>query len=321
MILITGLRQHPATEVDYVIDELNQRSVPFFRFNLDTYPIHTDLIMHIGGGDSATGELTQPGKRVSIEAISAAWLFSPVPVEPDQRLAPESQEIAVREARATLDGLWQVAGFKWVNPPLVAIRATNRVWQMHLARGLGFCIPDTLVTNDATEAQDFTHSYNQNGVIVKDLATPYVVTSTTVYTSYTRRVSNLTPDQLTAVTLAPCLFQECIPKRHEVRAYVIGTRVLAAGIAPLDKGVGEDYRRQRYQVRVWPYSLPCHAEERCLALTKELGLKYAGIDLIVTPKGDIVFLEAGPYSSWVWAEELGGLPLTTTFTDLLEQLS
>ena len=69
------------------------------------------------------------------------------------------------------------------------------------------------------------------------------------------------------------------------------------------------------------YSWAVEEVERCLALAQELGLQYAGIDLIVTPEGDIVFLELGPYSSWVWAEELGSLPLTKTFVNLLEQLS
>jgi hypothetical protein len=319
MPLLTGLQKHPATEVDYVIDELNRRGIPFFRFNLDAYPTHMDLVMCIGDDESVTGQLAQRNKYVSLESISAAWFYSPMPIEPDQGLAPGSHEVAVREAVAALDGLWQASGFRWVNPPLIASRAANRVWQMHRAQELGFRILDTLTTNDVREARYFIQSYQD--VIIKDLATPYVVTDSHVYTSYTRRISNLTPDQLEAVALAPCLFQECISKRHEVRAYVIGDHVLATGIAPQSDDVGEDYRRRRYQVQVWPYPLPSDDAERCLTLAKELGLQYAGIDLIVTPADEIVFLELGPYSSWVWVEELGGLPLTPTFTDLLEQLS
>jgi hypothetical protein len=320
MLLLTGLRQHPASEVDYVIDELNRRGIPFFRFNLDDYPTHTDLSMCLGSSSTVIGQVAQRSKCVSLEAITAAWFYSPVPVEPDSQMAPESRGMAVREAVAALNGLWQAAGVRWVNPPLNAGRAANRVWQMHLTRVLGFHIPDTLITNDVGAAKNFLQSYQD--VIIKDLATPYLVTDSHVFTSFTRHIRNITPDQLEAVALAPCLFQECIPKKHEVRAYVIGDQVLAAGIAPLDEqDVGEDYRRRRYQVRVWPYVLPSKDARRCLALTKDLGLQYAGIDLIVTPQGDVVFLELGPYSSWVWAEELGGLPLTKALTDLLEQLA
>jgi hypothetical protein len=319
MILVTGLRQHPVAEADYVIDELNRRGLHFFRFNLDEYPVATDLAMYIGCSAADIGQFAQRGKSVPLEAISAAWFYSPVPVDLDNQLAEESQEISRKEAAAALDGLWQASGWGWVNPPLVASRAANRLLQMHKAKELGFNIPASLISNDPKEAQDFMQSTPD--VILKDLDTPYTVVRSQVYTSFTKRIAELTSDQLEAVALGPCLFQERIPKAHEIRVYVVGDTVIAVGIAPLSDDVGEDYRRQRYQIEVWPYSLPSKVKERCLALVSALGLQYAGIDLLLTPQGEIVFLELGPYSSWVWAEELGGLPLTKTFTDLLEQLA
>jgi hypothetical protein len=60
-----------------------------------------------------------------------------------------------------------------------------------------------------------------------------------------------------------------------------------------------------------------------LQLVHGIGLAYAGIDLIVTPEQEVVFLELGPYSSWVWVEEQanGRLLLTATLTDFLVQRS
>ncbi len=222
---------------------------------------------------------------------------------------------------AALAGLWHKRNCSWVNPPHGASRAANRLWQLRLAQSVGLRIPDTVVTNDPDEAQRFIAEHRA-GVILKDLDTPFAVIRSRPLVSFTRTINALDHDRLQAVALAPCLFQERIPKHHEVRAYVIGDRILAAGVASAeDDRTLEDYRRRRYQVKIWPYTLSSDVVERCQELVAATGLKYAGIDLIVTPDGDTVFLELGPYSSWVWVQEQGGIPLTSAFTDLLTTLT
>ena len=41
------------------------------------------------------GQVTQRGKSVPLDSVRAAWFYSPVPVELDERLAPESREMAL----------------------------------------------------------------------------------------------------------------------------------------------------------------------------------------------------------------------------------
>jgi glutathione synthase/RimK-type ligase-like ATP-grasp enzyme len=45
-------------------------------------------------------------------------------------------------------------------------------------------------------------------------------------------------------------------------------------------------------------------------LVQKLGLRYAAIDLIETPKGDFVFLEANPNGQYSWLENDLGLPIS-----------
>lgn len=39
--------------------------------------------------------------------------------------------------------------------------------------------------------------------------------------------------------------------------------------------------------------------------------------MIVTPKGDYVFLEINPDGQWLWIERLTGLPISEAIADLL----
>ena len=47
------------------------------------------------------------------------------------------------------------------------------------------------------------------------------------------------------------------------------------------------------------------------------GLRFGAFDLIVTPQGEVVFLELNPNGQWLWIELMTGAPMTAAMTDLL----
>jgi glutathione synthase/RimK-type ligase-like ATP-grasp enzyme len=60
---------------------------------------------------------------------------------------------------------------------------------------------------------------------------------------------------------------------------------------------------------------PCELDgvlaDRCRALLRLLGLEVAGIDLIVTPQNDTVFLEINAVGRWDFVQEATGLPIAS----------
>ncbi|HMW02377.1 MAG TPA: ATP-dependent carboxylate-amine ligase, partial [Acidobacteriota bacterium] len=126
---------------------------------------------------------------------------------------------------------------------------------------------------------------------------------------------------LKAVTHAPCLFQEYIPKKVELRITVVGRKIFAAEIHSQQSQRSKDDWR-RYDIANTPYlkhRLPEAIKIKCQQLVRELGLVFGCIDMIVTPDNRYVFLEINPNGQWGWIEELTQLPICANLAEMLIQ--
>src|SRR5690606_24038940 len=106
-------------------------------------------------------------------------------------------------------------------------------------------------------------------------------------------------------------------KGYEVRATVVDDAVLAARI---DSRPGEalvDWRSDPGSVRYSRTALPDDVVDRLCQLVNALRLRFAAVDLIVDPHGQVWFLEANPNGQWAWIEDATGLPITAAITDAL----
>jgi glutathione synthase/RimK-type ligase-like ATP-grasp enzyme len=123
---------------------------------------------------------------------------------------------------------------------------------------------------------------------------------------------------LESVRIAPCLFQEVIPKQYELRINVIGNYVWSAAIySQAEERTQLDYRHDIEGCVQAPVLIPPLLEAKCIDITRRLGLRMSNIDMIVTPDGDYVFLEANPNGQWLWVEKHVGFPLTHALIDEL----
>lgn len=63
------------------------------------------------------------------------------------------------------------------------------------------------------------------------------------------------------------------------------------------------------------HELPAAIAEQAIALVRALGLRFAGIDLILS-REHYVFVELNPNGEWGWLEK-AGLPLAAALADEL----
>ena len=182
--------------------------------------------------------------------------------------------------------------------------------QLARARRFGFEIPQTLLSNSPQKVLEFRKG--SKDLVVKSLSSPLLgaeaVSSTEREFTAGLRTTVLTEahyEELDAVRLFPCYFQELVPKAYELRVTVVGDRLFTARIdSQSDPRTVVDFRNFAAPVRYDAYSLPAPLAERCLNFVHSYGLEYGALDIIIRPDGTPVFLENNPAGQFLFIEEL-----------------
>jgi glutathione synthase/RimK-type ligase-like ATP-grasp enzyme len=224
---------------------------------------------------------------------------------------------AGREWSAAMPGVWQTPSATWVNPMGASLAASDKLGQLRHAAALGFSVPRTLVTNDPVEAQAFCAAA-AGSVLAKPLHSHGLRRRGQRFGVFSQRLEARHLDLLDSLPSSPCIFQQYVDKRVEVRVTVVGKQIFAAEIHSQDvERARVDFRRATGAVPVLAHDLPAEVAERCRRLTALLGLAYAALDLILTPAGEYVFLELNERGTWRFIEERTGLRITAAVADLL----
>jgi len=304
---------------DIVIDELHARNAKFTRLNTEDFPRCVQL-SYESENDDLVVRCLDSGNVVSAEAIKSVWYRRPDPVVIDVSITDEAfRKLARQECTAAMEGLHQLLNEAfWINHPLALRKARPKIFQLSLARRLGFSVPKTIVTNDPDKAAEFVKRC-PGDVVTKTLNQPSVDRDEDrFFTIFTHVLSSSDKKTLEAVRYAPTLFQEYIPKKVEIRVTIFGRAIFSAEIHSQQNALTRhDYRHIGVEIDYLPHKLPEKIEDLCLQLVSELGLVFGAIDLILTPNGEYVFLELNSNGQWYWIEQLTELPMRTALVDLL----
>jgi glutathione synthase/RimK-type ligase-like ATP-grasp enzyme len=314
-----------------VAKTIQEKGVEAAIFDLGEVPGRSALSAWIEEGKKARVRLRRERepREIDLDRVRSVWLRRLSPLRPGEHLEPEDAQFAKDEALCLLLGLAETLRDRfWVNPmapALVTDRGHGKVSQLDLARRLGLEVPRTLATNDADAAREFL-SGCKGGAIYKPFRSP-----TRSRTEggrkqwciiFTTKLDEEALSKLDGVRHAPCLFQEYVPKKLELRITVIGDKVFACEIhSQVHEGSSVDFRRH-YDLANTPYhphELPRDVTEKLLRLHRELGLVFGAVDVILTPDGRYVFLEVNQQGQFLWLEEMAGQPLLENFTEMLIQ--
>ena len=125
----------------------------------------------------------------------------------------------------------------------------------------------------------------------------------------TSRVESSHMDVLRDVNLAPCLVQEEIIKRADIRVTVVGEEVFAVELD--SQSVNEavvDWRAVPH-VGHAVHALPSFVEEASVRLCRALGLTFGALDYAIDRDGRYVFFEINPNGQWAWLQLRTGVPI------------
>ena len=315
LVVTHGVDDH----VPLVHAELMSLGVEVVRFDTDDDRTKADLTFGIEDGIPRT-LLRINGREHRGEAFGAV-LFRHIRLPAAPHVAdPDARRLAESELRATLEGgLLALEPALWVNHPHANRRARSKLLQLRLAASLGFRVPETRVTADPREIRQLHRDWD--GRMVAKLAGGQVV-GDTVDSQYVIHTSLITADDLQddgALSACPAIYQRLVEKRHDLRVTVVGDEVFPCQIDSQALEVSRvDWRAAHHAaLKHQPCELDAATADRCRALLRQLGLQTAGIDLIVTPQGETVFLEINAAGQWAWVQEATGLPIAAAIARLL----
>ncbi len=321
MVLIITNKADP--HADVVLEKLEGRGVRVIRFNTEDFPRDIACTWKIGS-EGVDGSLEFPlNRQVWLSQVKSCWYRRPDTLVIDSKISQvEARKLALEESETFLKNLWVYLSDRfWIGYPHKLRQAESKIFNLKLASELGFYIPKTLVTNQPEEAKRFFEEC-QGNLINKVLGRGQVEYFKDYFFVYTHRITAGDLDHLNEIAYAPCLFQEYIPKRIEIRVTVVGSRVFACEIhSQENQRTVDDWRHYNFDdlkdVKHLVHELPLEIQDKCLRMVNHFGLNFATFDLVLTPDGKYVFLEMNPNGQWLWIEDLTGLPISEAITDLL----
>lgn len=303
--------------VDFVVAQLHSRGIKFMRINTE---------------DLASGRATirLPELRILVskhghvhdltEAINVIWNRRPgKPFDDIPKAARPSlaiQNFVNDQWYSWLEGIQLIPGIAWVNHPRSNDTIENKPRQLLLASKLGFEIPETLITNDPTEAKKLA-KFHGNHFVAKALYSPLIEEPNEDFFIFTSIIKNpdAIPDE--EIRVSPIIFQQALIPKIDYRVTVVREKVFAVKIERLDeKPIEIDWRMEKDDLRFLPCKLPSDLENLCRRYVEECNLLFGAID-IVEHRGRFFFLEINPNGEWGWLQKPNNIPIAEALCDLL----
>lgn len=299
--------------VDLIVLELQRRGLKYFRFNTEDAD---KFSWTMADGDPSTIILSDGMRTVALREITGAYYRRPLAPDLRTDLAPGVADYVAAEWASLMRSLWNALEGRWLNSPYAIQRAEDKPRQMAVARARGLKVPDTLITNDAAAARAFTAA---GATIAKPLRRGLIEDPDGLgQVMFTSRIAEEHLER-EAIAQAPVIFQREIRKHSDLRVTVVDGQVFAATIFSQEHAETEvDWRRGGHiEIRHQAFDLPAEIAEACVAVTRDLGLRYSAIDLIEDRDGIFWFLEANPNGQWGWIEIRTGQPIASALVDAI----
>ena len=295
LTLLCGLPTE--TPLALVSEQLEALGAPILWFDQRAFDC-MDLEFTVSG-TGITGRLAIRDQTVALEEVTGVYTRFV-----DDRCLPALQgeppdSLRRRHCRAlheTLSCWFEVSPARVVNRRAAMASNGSKPYQTQLIREHGFRVPETLITNEPELVRDFQRRHGR--VIYKSISG---------VRSIVQSLEEEDDARLAAIRWCPTQFQAFVPGMN-VRVHVVGAEVLAT--AARTEVVDYRYaRRQGGETTLEPYDLGDELAGRCIRLAQALGLAFAGIDLKLTPEGEVFCFEVNPSPGFSYFENNTGQPI------------
>lgn len=340
-ILIFSSLNEPCTQ--WVTKELERLGSEYILINYEDALLNNVWSISVDLQSEATLHLSKRGSIARKCQPASVWMrrwgYPVYPASFDQF----SSAFAFNEITAVISALPDVLGSaKWINNQANERSSSNKIFQLNIAKSLGFLIPPTLVTTDEAKVKDFLGAVGR--VIFKPVSAfqpPFRKFNASAHASldsnpekidlaFGSKTDNLvvftqelTPDKLDlleTIRWSPVIFQQRIDKKVDIRVTVVGNRLFSCSIeSQSNPATATDFRMMNIS-GLLPHKMidiPERLEKNILLLMRTLGLTFGCLDFIQTSDDKYYFLEANPAGQWLWIEQITGAPISCAIAEEL----
>jgi glutathione synthase/RimK-type ligase-like ATP-grasp enzyme len=270
---------------------------------------------------TASGALALTRGRLSLDDVSAVFYRCDcATLRLPDTMDPEHRRLCFEAVRVSVEGLRAALPVPWLDDPFDVHRADNKPMQLAAARRVGLATPRTLITNRPSDVRAFARSCGGEIIVKMVTSTGWLEVDGDLQRIHTNVVSEKELASLEGLEQSPMIFQERVPKAIELRVTAVGRRFFTASVDSQRAAASQvDWRRDQASIAwTWkPHRLPRTIAARLRALLACFSLRFAAIDMIVTPDGRYVFLELNPFGDYAGLERFLGFPISDAIAELL----
>jgi hypothetical protein len=283
---------------DFIVKELKRRDVNFYRFNTEELT-KTCFVTLDFGSNSYVIKDTILNIEIDLKRISSVYYRRPeLPSIDNAELSAGEETFLKNEIIYCLEGIYKILHYAYWISPLFAIRqAENKIYQLDIAKSIGFVIPDSIITNDYDVFNSFRLRNNQE-CIIKPIRSGLISEKSESKVIFTNALTSLTFTKA-EFEMSPNYIQHHIRKKGDIRVTMVGNKAYATLIhSQVDVQTKTDWRKGESELKHSRIELPDSVKQKCDVLMTELNLRFGAIDFILDESGEYVFLEINPNGQW-----------------------
>ena len=316
MVLLITNKQD--VTVDFIVQELKSRRCSYFRLNTEDIPECIDIAFSINQHQYLLYD-KKKDLVVNLSDVSSVYYRRPRISDLNYIVDISKQERIYLRSELTfmLDGVYKTLREAfWINDVFRIREAENKIYQLQLAKEIGFNIPDSIITNKASTVTEF-FSRHISDYIIKPIKSGNICPQDGSKIIFTSQIEKNTIDRKRLVSF-PIYIQNKIEKAFDIRCIVVKDKVYAAKIDSQGSETGKvDWRRSENFLPHERIQLPKGIQEKAINLTERLGLVFSAIDLVLDKEGNFIFLECNPNGQWAWIEKRLGYSISKSIVDTL----
>lgn len=292
MILLCGIPSEPP--LARVRNELEDMGIPHVVFN---QRVADGANFEFGSTANDGGTFTFEGDSYDLDRFSGAYTrMMDIAALPQAQTRPRWDDQTARVHDDLVRWL-EVAPCRVVNRSGPMASNRSKPFQAQVITGFGFATPRTLITNDPDAVRAFLADCGR--VIYKSISgTRSIVTE----------ISDSDLQRLDQIRWCPVQFQERV-EGLDVRVHVIHDRVFPTAVHSESTDYRYTERAEDDEPVLTAYDLDDTIAAACVALTRQLGLAFSGIDLRIASDSTVYCFEVNPSPAFSFYESHTGQPI------------